>query len=141
MNRKGLIVSVLSVLLITGVILTVSCAAEAPIQITENVTAQEAFTLTQNNQNNLDFVIVDVRTPEEFAEGHVENAINIDFRSENFRDEIDKLDKHKTYLIYCRSGRRSADAINIMEELNFTRIYHMNGGILEWTEEELPIKK
>jgi len=138
MNRKMFAALGLLVTLIAGAILTVGCAAEAPTQVTENVTAQEAFTLIQDNQGNPDFVLIDVRTPEEFAEGHIEEAINIDFRSENFRDEINKLDKDKTYLIYCRSGRRSADALDMMKELNFTRIYHMNGGILEWTEEELP---
>ena len=131
----------LLVTLITGAVLAAGCAAEAPTQITANVTAQEAFTLIQDNLDNPDFVIIDVRTSEEFAEGHIEEAINIDFRSENFRDEINKLDKDKTYLVYCRSGRRSADALDIMKELNFTKIYHMYGGILEWTEKELPITK
>ncbi len=141
MNTKRFIVSAFSVLLIIATILTVGCAAaeiEAPTRMIEDVTAQEAFTLIQENQNNPDFVIIDVRTPEEFAEGHVVNAINIDFRSESFRDEIDNLDKNKTYLIYCRSGQRSTDALSIMKELDFTKIYHMSGGILEWTAEGLP---
>ena len=138
MNTKIFRLLGLSLSLIIGSILTVGCAAEAPAQIIEDVTAQEANTLIQDNLDNPDFVIVDVRTPEEYDEEHVEKAINIDFRSENFRDEIDKLKKDKTYLIYCRSGRRSADALNIMKELDFTRIYHMNGGILEWLDEGLP---
>lgn len=141
MNMKIFTMLGLSLLLIIGVILTVGCAAEAPTLIIEDVTAQEAFTLIQDNLDSPDFIIVDVRTPEEYAEGHVEKAINIDFRSENFRDEIDKLNKDKTYLIYCHSGRRSADALDIMKELDFTRIYHMNGGILEWLDEELPTVK
>ena len=146
-SLKNLMVLVLSVLLVIGAALTGGCAVvetapmETPTQLIEDVTAQKAFTLIQDNLNNPDFVIIDVRTPEEFAEGHVENAININFRDENFRDEINKLDKNKTYLIYCRSGRRSADALSIMEELNFMKIYHMSGGILEWTEEELPTVK
>ena len=134
----------LSISLAIGALLTVGCAGgeiEAPTQTIEDVTAQEAFTLIQNNRDNPDFVIIDVRTPEEFTDGHIENAININFRSEIFRDKIDNLDKNKTYLIYCRSGRRSADALDIMRELNFREIYHMSGGILEWTEEELPTVK
>ncbi len=144
MNTKRFIALAFSVLLIIATMLTVGCVAEeirTPTQIIEDVTAQEAFALIQNNQNNPVFVIIDVQTPEEFAEGHVANAINIDFRSESFRDEIDNLDKNKTYLIYCRSGRRSADALSIMKELNFTKIYHMSGGILEWTAEGLPKTK
>ena len=139
MNTKRFTALAFLGLLIIVAMLTVGCAAQA--QIIEDVTAQEAFTLIQENQSNPDFVIIDVRTPEEFAEGHVVNAINIDFRSESFRDEIDNLDKNKTYLIYCRSGQRSADALSTMKELNFTKIYHMSGGILEWTAEGLPETK
>jgi len=137
----------LLVLLVAGIVLTGGCAEiatpeqETPTQIIENVTPQEAFTLIQNNQNNPDFVIVDVRTPEEFAEEHIENAINVDFRSEAFRDELNKLDKNKTYLIYCRSGARSGKALNIMEELNFREVYNISGGIIEWKAEGLPITK
>ena len=82
----------LSVSLILGAVLTGGCAA-APVvesQIVEDVSAQEAFTLIQDNQDNSDFVIIDVRTPDEFADGHVENATNIDLSSEGFHDEIDK---------------------------------------------------
>ena len=147
MSLKNFMVLVLSVSLVIGVVLTGGCVRdetvnqETPAQIIEDVTAQEAFTLIQNNQDDPGFVIIDVRTPEEFAEGHIEKAVNIDFRSETFRDEVDNLDKNKTYLIYCRSGRRSADALNIMRELNFMKIYHMAGGMIEWTAEELPTVK
>ena len=137
----------LLVLLVIGVVSTGGCAEiatpeqETPTRIIENVTPQEAFTLIQNNQNNPDFVIVDVRTPEEFADGHIAGAINIDYYSETFRDELDKLDKNKTYLIYCRSGNRSGKALNIIEELNFREVYNMSGGIIEWKAEGLPTTK
>ena len=140
-------VLVLSVSLVIGVVLTGGCAKiatpeqEIPTQIIEDITPQAAFTLIQNNRDNPDFVLLDVRTPEEFAEGHIEKAVNIDFRSETFQDEVDNLDKNKAYLIYCRSGRRSADALNIMRELNFMKIYHMASGMIEWTAEELPTVK
>ena len=112
-------------LLVVGVMVTCSCAEKAIeipnqhtiTQIIKDISAQEAFDLIQENQGNPDFVIVDVRTPQEFADGHIENAINIDFRSEAFRNEIDKLDKNKQYIIHCRSGSRSRGALNIMIEL------------------------
>lgn len=135
---------VLSVSLVIGVILTGGCIGqvnEAPTQIIENITPPEAFTLIQDNQNNPDFVILDVRTPEEFADGHIENAINLDYYSETFRDELNKLDEGKKYLIYCRSGNRSGKALNIMQELNFREVYNMSGGILEWQAEGLPLTK
>ena len=147
MNLRNLVVLMLSVSLFIGVVLTVGCAEiatpeqEAPTQIIENITPQEAFILIQDNEDNPDFVIIDVRTPEEFAEEHLENAANIDSRSETFRDKLNNLDKNKTYLIYCRSGRRSRNALDIMEELTFREAYNMSGGIIEWKAEGLPTIK
>ena len=77
-------------------------------------------------------VILDVRTPQEFAEGHLANAINIDFQSGNFEEEISKLDKSKTYAVYCRSGNRSGQAVKVMSETGFTNIYDMDGGVIDW---------
>ena len=139
----------LSMSLAIGVILSGGCApgaTEAPpqqttTQIIENVTPQEAFTLIQENESNPDFVILDVRTAEEVADGYIENAINIDFYSETFRDELNRLDKNKTYLIYCQSGNRSGKALNIMEELNFREVYNVSGGIVGWQAEGLPTIK
>ena len=112
-------------------------APETPTQIIKDITPQEAFALIQNNQDNPDFVIIDVRTPEEFAEGYIENAINLDFYSKTFRDELNKLDKNKTYLIYCRSGSRSGNTLAIMEELNFREVYNILGGFKRWQAEGL----
>ncbi len=108
-------------------------------QTMKDVTAKEAFDLIETSRNDPDFVILDVRTPEEFSEGHIEQAINLDYRSETFREELDKLDKSKTYLMHCKSGGRSTEALVIMEELNFPRIYHMNDGILGWEAEGFPV--
>ena len=77
--------------------------------------------------------IIDVRTPEEFSAGHLDNAINIDVNSPNFTEEIAKLDKNEEYLVYCRSGRRSLVAADIMKAEGFTTIYNMEGGYNEWS--------
>ena len=134
-KTKTLILLILSVSLVTGVTLMGGCigrGAGTPspqtTQIIEDITPQEAFALIQENQGNPDFVIIDVRTPEEFSEEYIENAINIDFYSETFRDGLNIFDKNKTYLIYCRSGGRSGSALDIMEELNFREVYNMTGG-------------
>ena len=137
----------LLVSLVIGVVLTGGCVGTETVptnqetQIIENITPPETFTLIQDNQNNPDFVILDVRTPEEFANGHIEDAINLDYYSETFRDELNKLDKNKTYLVYCRSGRRSSNALNTMKELKFSEVYNMLGGIIEWKAEGLQITK
>jgi len=126
---------VLLVSLIIGATLTGGCILT---QIIENITPQEAFTLIEDNQANPDFLIIDVRTPAEFDEEHIENATNLDYHSETFQEELDALDKNKIYLIYCRSGYRSGEALNIMAELNFAEVYNMSGGIEQWKAERLP---
>jgi len=140
MSLKNFIVLAFSVSLVIGVTLTGGCVRDETATI-EDITPQEAFTSIQNNQNNPDFVIIDVRTPAEFAEEHIENATNIDFYSEAFRDTLNNLDKNKTYLIYCRSGVRSGSALDIMAELNFREVYNILGGINQWKAEGFPTVK
>lgn len=114
---------------------------ETQNQIIEDITAKEVYALIQNNRDNPNFVILDVRTPEEFANEHIENAVNLDYRSKTFNDDLNKLDKNKTYLIYCRSGRRSGISLVIMKELGFIEVYNMLGGITQWQAEGLPTTK
>lgn len=85
-----------------------------------------------NYDNEKEFIIVDVRTPEEFEEGHIENSININFYESNFEDQINNLDKDKKYLIYCRSGARSSKTLELMKELNFNEVYDLQGGFINW---------
>ena len=125
------------VALVIGATLISSCATTA----IEDVTPQEAFALIQDNQNNPDFAIIDVRTPAEFNGDHIENATNIDFYSETFQDMLNNLDKNKTYLIYCAIGGRSGSALDIMAELNFKEVYNIVGGINQWKAEGLPTVK
>ena len=140
MGLKNFIVLTLSVSLIIGVTLITGCVPGATATI-EDISPQEAFTLIQNNQNNPDFIIIDVRTREEFTGGHIENATNIDFYSETFRDMLNNLDKNKTYLIYCRSGGRSGSTLDIMAGLNFKEVYNILGGMLQWKSEGFPTVK
>jgi len=135
MGMKNFMVLVLSVSLVVGVTVITSCIGTKTT--TKDITPQEAFTLIQKNQNNPDFVIIDVRTPEEFGGEHIEQAININFYSETFRDTLNALDKNKTYLIYCQVGGRSSSALDIMAELNFKKVYNILGGINQWKAEGL----
>jgi phage shock protein E len=86
-------------------------------------------------------VILDVRTKAEFDEGHIANAININVESNEFLSEISKLDKSKTYAVYCRSGRRSADALAKMSNEQFISLSHLDGGVIDWTNAGLPLVK
>ncbi|NUO00954.1 MAG: rhodanese-like domain-containing protein [Saprospiraceae bacterium] len=74
-------------------------------------------------------VLLDVRTPAEFASGKVKGAVNIDIYNPDFSASIDKLDKNKTYFVYCRSGARSGQACNLMAERGFENLYNLSGGI------------
>ena len=116
----------------------ISCASDVTSeQITEKISSQQAFELFEENKNNENFIIIDVRTPDEFATEHLPGAININFSSPTFRDELNKLDKSKTYLIYCRSGSRSGQALTIMKELAFKEVYDA-GGISAWITAGFP---
>jgi rhodanese-related sulfurtransferase len=84
-------------------------------------------------------ITLDVRTPGEFNEGHIEGAQLIDFQSGNFENEIATLDKSKTYAVYCRSGSRSGQAVKIMSDAGFTNLYNLNGGVIDWANAGLPL--
>ncbi len=75
-------------------------------------------------------VLIDVRTPSEFATGHIDQAINIDFENPSFTSEVKKLDTTKTYFVYCRSGNRSGQAVSIMKSNGIKNIYELSGGII-----------
>jgi rhodanese-related sulfurtransferase len=102
---------------------------------------KDAFELIKQNKGNSNFVIVDVRTPEEFRGGHIEGAVNVDFRSGNFPNEIDRFDKNKTYFVYCRTGNRSYDAVALMGPLGFRSIVRLAGDINGWKSAGLPVVK
>ena len=86
-----------------------------------------------------DLVILDVRTPEEFAEGHLEGAVMIDFYDLDFADQLAELDPDVPYLLYCRSGNRSGQTLALMEELGFTDVADVDGGINQWQAAGLPV--
>ena len=84
-------------------------------------------------------ITLDVRTPIEFAEGHIEGARLIDFQSGNFENDIAALDKNATYAVYCRSGNRSGQAVKVMQDAGFTNVFNMNGGVIDWANAGLPL--
>lgn len=97
------------------------------------VNAQEGADILANPPDDL--VVLDVRTPAEFAEGHIEGAMMIDFNGPDFADQVAELDPDAPYLLYCRSGNRSGQAASIMDELGFADVADVDGGILAWGED------
>lgn len=86
---------------------------------------KEKFTATSGA------VLVDVRTPGEFASGTVKGAKNIDFMSSSFKEQFLKLDKNKEYFLFCRSGNRSGQACNILSKEGY-KVYNLDGGVGSW---------
>lgn len=84
-------------------------------------------------------LILDVRTADEFSKGHLENAINIDWYSAEFKNRISVFDKTKPVMVYCLSGGRSAEAANVLRNEGFKEVYEMNGGIMKWRAANLPL--
>lgn len=99
--------------------------------ILKGVDIQEAKDLIAQSRPNQPLKIIDIRTNEEFIAGNIEGSTNIDFYG-NFEDEIGKLDKNGKYLIYCRSGNRSGQALKVFENLNFKEVYDLLGGYNAW---------
>lgn len=115
--------------------------APTPQLFVKSVSPVQSSALIQQNSGNSRFVILDVRTPLEYADGHLPGAVNIDFDSPTFKDAVSHLDENRTYLVYCRTGARSATASKIMVELGFRHIYNMTGGFTEWQAQGFPVVK
>jgi len=92
-----------------------------------------------SNIKNPGVIVLDVRTPGEFATGHIENAINIDVEGMTFDSEIAKLDKNVEYAVYCRSGRRSVVATEKMAEAGFTKLTNLKDGVISWQGAGYPL--
>lgn len=98
----------------------------------QTISSDEARKIIGQSKSEDDLVILDVRTPQEVMAEKIGEPINLDFYNPNFTQELDKLDKEKTYLVYCRSGSRSSSAMEIMKELGFKKVYNLSGGIMGW---------
>ena len=88
----------------------------------------EAREVLGKRSGDPDFVLLDVRTPKEFREERIEGAVMVDYLSPVFRDEVAKLDREKTYLVYCRTGNRTKGALQVMRELGFRNVLHLRAG-------------
>ncbi len=107
-----------------------SPAAAAPAARVRNVDgAGAAGWLAEHPET----VVLDVRTPDEFASGHIAGATNLDYHGEGFAERLAALNRETTYLVHCKSGRRSAATQETMTELGFQSLVHLDGGIDAWT--------
>jgi rhodanese-related sulfurtransferase len=92
-------------------------------------------------RKDADTVVLDVRTPHEYSQGHVPGAMNIDLHDPKFNQKIESLDKSKTYLVHCAMGVRSAAATKKMSTLGFLNLFDFHGGFTAWENAHKPIEK
>lgn len=118
-----------------------ACSDSAEVSVSSGPTASSAPD-TGSSLDSADFAaalkrpgttVLDVRTPAEFAEGHLEGAVNMDVESTDFPAQAAQLDPGATYAVYCRSGNRSKAAMNFLAAQGFTSMFDLAGGINAWT--------
>lgn len=108
-------------------------------QILENISVQQAYDMINAIPADPSLVILDVRTQTEYDDGHIENAAHLNYYSPTFTVDLNNLDKTRTYIVYCKSGGRSANTLDIMENLGFREAYNMEGGITDWIVVGFPV--
>jgi hypothetical protein len=95
----------------------------------------------QLRTRNTNAFVLDVRTPAEFAQGHIPGAGLIDFKAPDFKEKVAKLDHTKLYLVHCAAGGRSVKAVEVMHELGFERLFNLEGGMKAWEAAGKPVEK
>lgn len=88
-----------------------------------------------DNKNKDEYVLLDVRTPEENQQERIPDSIHINFYDADFKEKLEKLDKEKVYYVYCRSGSRSGKTCSMMADMDFKEMYNLVGGMLDWEGE------
>lgn len=125
---------VASILLIVSSAFAEEKAADGAV----HVKADAAAKLVQEKK----VTVLDIRTPEEFGEGHIAGAQNLDFlKSTEFEAKLKDLDKSKPYLVHCQSGGRSSRSLKVFKKLGFETIYHLDGGLGGWQAAGQPVAK
>ena len=115
-----------------------AAAVAVPAIVAKNVSPDEAEKLLKDHPK---IVVLDVRTPEEFAKGHIAGAKNVDFKAADFAEKVTALDKGKTYLVHCAAGGRSSKTLDLMKDKNFAALYHLNEGFKAWEKAGKPVEK
>jgi rhodanese-related sulfurtransferase len=135
MNRPR--TRLLATVVLSGALLLSACGGDTAA--VDLVSVGEGHVLLAEAPEGL--VVLDVRTPEEFAESRLAGAININVEGPGFEEAVGDLDEGAPVFVYCRTGRRAATAITIMQDLGFTDLYDLDGGIVSWTHAGLPTER
>jgi rhodanese-related sulfurtransferase len=111
---------------------------QTKVQLSEDIFPVEAWKLISSNREDDHVVIIDVSTPREYKDLHLEGAINVNLISRFFKSRLDVMNKNMIYVVYCTVGGRSKIAQKLMQQLGFRTVYNIVGGTLLWEEEGLP---
>ncbi len=126
----------MKILNLTGLVIAI-CLVGACRPLVTTTLEVELFEKTINQTFDPQFV--DVRTPKEYSEGYIPGAINIDIKAATFDSLISTLDKTRPVFVYCRSGKRSLEAANVLEKSKFKVVYNLDGGINAWKDKGKPV--
>lgn len=127
MNKINFVFIILLFLLVSNI--------QATEQLIERIDVMRSLELINKNLSNENFIIIDIRTKNEFEQGHIEGAVLIDYYDKEFKTNLDKLDKNKLYFIYCRSGNRSGRSLALFKELGFITVYELKNGFRAWVKQ------
>lgn len=130
-----------AVLLVTAQNKTAPANQNAANQIQSETKLLSPSNFKTSFEKNTNAVLLDVRTPEEYKAGHIDKAINMNYNADDFETQISKLDKNKSYFLYCKKGGRSAGAAELMQSKGFKYLFDLDGGINAWQVNKLPVKK
>lgn len=135
---KPAVIRTLTVLILALSVLVAACSSDTTTQSIELVSPAEAAQVIADDP--ADLVVLDIRTPEEFAQARLADATLVDFYEDDFAAQLDTLDKDVPYVVYCNSGNRSSEAVKTMEDLGFVEVYEIDGGIVNWYDQGYPIE-
>lgn len=127
-------------LMLLVLFISLACNSKPPLNEQEK-SAIHLVNPSEFKEKSTNQVIIDIRTPQEFSQGHIEGAININYFDSSFLNQIGQYDKSKPVFLYCRSGNRTSSAAAKIAKLGFEEVYDLQGGIMNWSRENQQIIK
>jgi len=128
-------------LLIFISILTLSCTDKKNSKTDKQLGEIKQISALEFKENSKNNSVIDIRTPQEYSQGHIEGAVNINYYDKTFLEQVAKLDKEKPIYIYCRSGSRTSSAAKKLKKIGFSEVNDLEGGIISWSRNQYKIVK
>lgn len=133
--KNSLVIILLAAII--GIITGCQSATKPEQQNIINVNARDASQIIESKTPT----IIDIRTPNEYSEGHLQNSVNIDYYSADFKTRLSKMDREVPVFVYCKSGMRTRSSLEVFRVLGFKEVYVLSSGLNDWIAAGLPIEK